>query len=240
MCLIVVAVGVLEESPLALASNREESPTRPGTPPFVWERPFSHIFAGRDPLGGGTWLGVGKGGGKGKELVVALTNRPYDPQPAERSRGLLVRDLLGEESAASAATAAQTAFNSTHYDGCNLVLADRETTWIADSVSGATKQLGVGIHLIGLGEANDPKDKRFKKVRKVMEAYPLCTADDWITHIPVLLSDHGIESICRCQAEGRPTISADVLTLGKQGVQWVHAQGPPCSTKWEKVGSTTP
>jgi len=78
--------------------NRDESRLRPaGIPPMIWEEKIPFL-APKDPLGGGSWLGVNNHG-----LVVALLNyypRDYQFRPREeyKTRGGLVAELLQNSS----------------------------------------------------------------------------------------------------------------------------------------------
>ena len=70
MCLIVfdwrpdAATGAL----LTLAANRDEYFARASTP-LDWWADAPHVLAGRDLVGGGTWLGISRDG-----RFAALTN----------------------------------------------------------------------------------------------------------------------------------------------------------------------
>src|SRR5688500_7462526 len=99
MCWIAVLFRVNPHYPLIVAANREESRARPSRAPFRWPSSPA-VWAGRDELAGGTWLGVNAPG-----LLAAVTNRPLAdarPDPTLRSRGLLCLDTLRCDSPASA------------------------------------------------------------------------------------------------------------------------------------------
>ena len=87
MCVLALWLGVDPKTPLIAAANRDEDYARPSAPPSEVE---PGLFAGKDLLGGGTWLGFNRHG-----LFVALTNRK---RPARRgdspSRGLLALEAL--------------------------------------------------------------------------------------------------------------------------------------------------
>lgn len=93
MCLVLLANQVSEEYPLVVAANRDEFYDRPSAPLAKWQDEPS-IWAGRDLVGGGTWMGVTR-----TRRFAAVTNY-RDPskilhQP--RSRGRLVSDFLESE-----------------------------------------------------------------------------------------------------------------------------------------------
>src|SRR5579872_1957695 len=101
MCLLALYFRVVEDAPVVVGANREELYARQGEPPRVVDGPLRAV-GGVDPQAGGTWLGVNERG-----MLVAVTNRPrtvVSPQP--RSRGLLVRELLGCTSPGAAVTLA--------------------------------------------------------------------------------------------------------------------------------------
>src|SRR5687767_6645178 len=97
MCLVALFFRAVPDAPVVVGANREELYHRGGEPPQFLDGP-ARVIAGRDPAAGGTWLGVNEHG-----VLVAVTNRPKSqPPPRPRSRGWLVRDLLGCPSAAAA------------------------------------------------------------------------------------------------------------------------------------------
>src|SRR5947207_9943071 len=112
MCLLAVLFRVAEDAPVVVAANREELYARGGEPPAVRDGPVPFV-AGRDPLQGGTWLGVNARG-----VLVAVTNRVKSHPPARpRSRGLLVGELLAAASAAEAAERGMRALDGNLYAG---------------------------------------------------------------------------------------------------------------------------
>src|ERR671920_525083 len=118
MCWIAVLFQVNEHYPLIVAANREESRTRPSQAPFRWTCTGSPtVWAGRDELAGGTWLGVNATG-----LLAAVTNRPADSRDATlRSRGLLCLDTLRCDSPESARSHFVEELSSRRYNPFNLL-----------------------------------------------------------------------------------------------------------------------
>ncbi len=89
MCVIYIAFGQHPDYPLILLANRDEYYARPSLAADYWDD-YPEIFAGRDLVGGGTWLGVNKSG-----RVAAVTNYRDPSAPAGIiSRGQLVADYL--------------------------------------------------------------------------------------------------------------------------------------------------
>jgi uncharacterized protein with NRDE domain len=90
MCLLLLANRVSDEYPLIVAANRDEFYDRQSAPLARWQDEPS-IWAGRDLVGGGTWMGVTCTG-----RFAALTNyrEPSRRLDHPRSRGRLVSDFL--------------------------------------------------------------------------------------------------------------------------------------------------
>lgn len=92
MCIIYFAFNHIPDQPLILIANRDEYFARPTAAAAFWND-FPDIFAGRDLLGGGTWLGVTKSG-----RFAALTNfRESNAPSGTHSRGELVTNFLTSE-----------------------------------------------------------------------------------------------------------------------------------------------
>ncbi|HUF03722.1 MAG TPA: NRDE family protein [Aridibacter sp.] len=90
MCTILFSFGQDGRPPLTFLANRDEFYERP-TQKAGWWPDILDIFAGRDLVGGGTWLGISKSG-----KVAAVTNfRDPGQERGDLSRGKLVADYLG-------------------------------------------------------------------------------------------------------------------------------------------------
>src|SRR6195952_3837789 len=121
MCTVVVLIRPGHAWPLMLAANRDERLDRAwDLPGEYWpERPG--VVAGRDRLGGGTWMGVNRHG-----VVAAVLNRQGSLGPAagKRSRGELpLMALAGSSATAAAEALAQ--HDAAQWRSFNLVLAGR-------------------------------------------------------------------------------------------------------------------
>lgn len=80
---------MLRDHPLVVLANRDEFYERPTLAAHYWDD-HPAIYAGRDMLSGGTWMGVTTGG-----RFAAVTNyRDPSATPGTRSRGELVADFL--------------------------------------------------------------------------------------------------------------------------------------------------
>ena len=90
MCVIYLAINQRDDFPLILLANRDEYYDRP-TAPAAWWDDAPDIFAGRDLVAGGTWLGINRSG-----RFAAVTNYRDPSAPiGKKSRGHLVSDFLG-------------------------------------------------------------------------------------------------------------------------------------------------
>ncbi|NNE68133.1 MAG: NRDE family protein [Pyrinomonadaceae bacterium] len=89
MCVIFVSYKQREDYPLIIAANRDEFYDRPTAAATRWED-YPKIYAGRDLVSKGTWLGVNDDG-----RFAAVTNfRDPDQNRGNSSRGALVADFL--------------------------------------------------------------------------------------------------------------------------------------------------
>ena len=140
MCLVVVARAPTPRYPFVIAANRDELHARPTRPAGWWPEPPG-LLGGRDLAAGGTWLGVDRRG-----RIAAVTNvRDGTPREAPRSRGGLVTDYLGSNSAAAEfATALDDAGG---FAAFNLLLWDGTDLHYASNRAPATA-LGRGVHAL--------------------------------------------------------------------------------------------
>jgi uncharacterized protein with NRDE domain len=89
MCVIFFAFKQHSEYPLVLLANRDEFYERPTAAAHFWQD-APDIYAGRDLVHGGTWLGITKSG-----RFAAVTNyRDPNALKGKFSRGDLVSDFL--------------------------------------------------------------------------------------------------------------------------------------------------
>src|SRR5262249_22814900 len=93
MCFILALFQVHPTYPLVIAANRDELRTRPSQGPHRWPGEPA-IWAGRDAVAGGTWLGVNDRG-----VLAAITNRRDGTlDPSRPSRGNFCLDVLRQSS----------------------------------------------------------------------------------------------------------------------------------------------
>lgn len=156
MCTLLLAYRAHPEYRLVIAANRDEYYRRPTAPAQYWDD-APHIFAGRDLVHSGTWLGVTVAG-----RIAALTNY-RDPSDLHRhgpSRGRLVSGFL-EENIAAEAYVARLRASTVAYGGYNLFLSDGEDLLCYSNKSDRTIRVEPGIH----GLSNHLWDTPWPKVR---------------------------------------------------------------------------
>jgi uncharacterized protein with NRDE domain len=144
MCVIFIAFDQHPQFPLVLLANRDEFYDRPTAAAARWED-IPCIFAGRDLIAGGTWLGVTDGG-----RLAAVTNyrEPGAPR-GERSRGDLVAGFL-RSNESSETYLASIGREADQFSGFNLIVGEinrqrRELFYYSNRGEGRRK-LGAGIY----------------------------------------------------------------------------------------------
>jgi uncharacterized protein with NRDE domain len=243
MCTLAIYVGQFSDLPLVVAANRDEFFTRPATPPVLLDR-HPRIVGGRDLRGGGTWLGISDRG-----VVAGLLNRRMAEPPLsdKRSRGLLPLAMLAAESSTAARRALDT-LEADQYNAFNLLVADRESAWVAQNRDGTmhVTVLETGVHVLTNLDVNDPTCPRIARTHRlfVETARSFETSGDrrrFREALRGLLSSHTtvldprlpdeLEALC-VHAGGFGTRSSSLLFLGADG-RWEHwfADGPPCRTE---------
>lgn len=167
MCLIVfdwrphAADGPL----FTLAANRDEFFRRAADPLHWWDD-APGVLAGRDLVGGGTWLGMTRDG-----RFAALTNfrAPHEMRPDAPTRGTLVsRWLTGAPNPASTPLGylRQVAQAGDLYNGFNLLVGDfrqRELAWYCNRADMAPALLPEGAHGISNAVLDTPWPKLVHK-----------------------------------------------------------------------------
>lgn len=93
MCVAAIAWRMNEQYPLVAIGNRDEFHARAAAPLARWDD-APQVAAGRDLVGGGTWLGVSDAG----RFALVTNRRGFGgPDPAKLSRGEMVRSVLADE-----------------------------------------------------------------------------------------------------------------------------------------------
>ena len=160
MCVIFFAYRQHAEYPLVLLANRDEFYSRPTAASQFWDD-APEIFAGRDLVHGGTWLGVTKSG-----RLAAVTN--YRDPKASRgtiSRGNLVGDFLkGADSVEDYLAKIQA--RASDFSGFNLLVGEinwkNQTLGYYSNREDEIKILTSGVY----GLSNHLLDTPWRKVEK--------------------------------------------------------------------------
>ncbi|MBB4636386.1 NRDE family protein [Longimicrobium terrae] len=263
MCLIVLAHEAHPRYRLIVAANRDEFYARP-TAPAGWWDDAPGLLAGRDLRGGGTWMGITRGG-----RFAAITNvRDMTAvPPGTPSRGELVSGFL-RGSASAEAYAREVAVRGRDHAGFNLLVADGESMWYVTNRAADAVQLAPGVY----GLSNATLDTPWPKVVRARDAMrsALEAADDreWNAGLWSMLTDRvaaadhdlpdtGVGAV-RERVLSSPFIASDeygtrastLLTISREGevhfVERTVAGGPPSEVSFRfQIGdaatsSTTP
>jgi uncharacterized protein with NRDE domain len=154
-----------------LAANRDEFLRRTAEPLHWWQA-APDVLAGRDLVGGGTWLGLTRGG-----RFAALTNyrAPHEMRPDAPTRGTLISAwLTGGDGIADTPLRylAQVARDGSLYNGFNLVVGDwtrRELAWYCNRGDLAPALLPEGTHGISNAVLDTPWPKLVRKRAELAE-----------------------------------------------------------------------
>ncbi|WP_254767861.1 NRDE family protein [Salinilacihabitans rarus] len=245
MCTLTLAWRVFEEAPVAVAANRDEALGRPSEPPGIYrEEPLT--VAPRDGEVGGTWIGVNEHG-----VFAGITNRWLDADLAgERSRGLLVADVLACESAREAAALVERETAEREYDGFNLVVADADDA-VHLAWDGGLERTAFdpGVHVVvnvgvaaesgsrfAVPAAREAFGERQREnagcLRRDLEPDRDEDASAWLDRAGEALGDHDY-GVC-VHGDGFGTRSSSLIELGDE-VGYAFADGPPCHTPYDPV-----
>lgn len=146
MCLILFAHKVHPDYPLVLAGNRDEYYDRPTAPAAFWAD-APEILAGRDLVGGGTWLGITR---TGRLATVANYRHPAEFHRPGLSRGLLTVDFLRGADSPSAYLETVARLGES-YKGFNLLVGDGNAIAYYSNREGVIRRLTPGVY--GLSNA---------------------------------------------------------------------------------------
>jgi uncharacterized protein with NRDE domain len=198
MCLIVFAWKVMPGMPLIAAGNRDEFYNRP-TAAAGWWHDHPQVCAGRDLLGGGTWLGVSR---NGRFAAVTNIRGPAEERRDAPTRGSLVADyLIGDQSPAEYISDLKKC--PTDFNGFNLLVGDQnDLIWYSNRDHGDSRNglpLEAGIY----GLSNSRLDAPWPKIvqTKAHFASMLCQGASEEAYFE-MLSDTTLASDCRLPQTG--------------------------------------
>ncbi|MDM7858696.1 NRDE family protein [Thiopseudomonas acetoxidans] len=170
MCLIVFAWVPDSAQPLLMLANRDEMHARATAPLAQWSD-YPQIYAGRDLLAGGSWLGVAPQG-----RFAALTNIRALEGVLPRSRGELVSNYLaGHEP--PAAYMHRVAQQAAQFNGFNLLVGDSRQLWFFNSKSARPQRLSAGIYALSNASLDTPWPK-LVRIRSLFSQNLNSTDDD--------------------------------------------------------------
>jgi uncharacterized protein with NRDE domain len=174
MCVIFIANRSHPKYPFVALANRDEYYDRPTLAAAPWaDEPT--IFAGRDLVARGTWLGVADGG-----RFASVTNyRDPNGPVGDRSRGHMVSDFLRSNENAAEYINTITA-RADHYSGFNLIVGTFTKTdselWYFSNHGGEPQKLGPGIY----GLSNHLLSSTWPKVTRGLKAFSALITDEEI------------------------------------------------------------
>ncbi len=238
MCTVVLRVRPGHAWPLLLAANRDERLDR------AWDLPSRHwpdqpdVVAGRDRLGGGTWMAM-RGG-----VVAAVLNRAgsLGPAPGKLSRGALPLLALRHDTARAAADAL-CELDAGAYRTFNMVVADWRAAYFIRGLGGGRPDawpLPAGVHVV---TAHDPNDAQIERARAHLPRFEAAAAPDPATGDwsawQALLSDRSGNRFAAINVpplDGFGTTCSSLVALPAAGSPvWLFAAGPPDLAPFEPV-----
>ena len=181
MCLLLIAIDVVPQTPLLLLGNRDEFHRRESAPAGPWNED-ARVDGGRDLVAGGSWLAV-----HSDARFAAVTNlRTGVPATAPKSRGWLVRDVVLGHLPPEAYLEALRA-DAASYGPFNLVIGDRRGVWAFGSAGAMPHRLGAGVHVV----SNGPIGVHWPKTERLRECFADALAGGAIseTRLLALLTD---------------------------------------------------
>ncbi len=228
MCTLILATRVWADAPLVVAANRDEALDRAAGPPRRYRLGERTLLAPEDKVAGGTWPGLNDQG-----LFVGITNRFGLPKdPARRSRGRLVEQALGYESAA-AAYQGLLHLSPLEENGFHLVLADREEAFLIYNDGAQIHRAPIPAGLLVVTERSFDAGPTRRTNTIAAELNLLTGSGPELSKLEALLRTHdadGFEGVCVHVADlGYGTRSSTVIQLSANGqVDFRFADGPPC------------
>jgi uncharacterized protein with NRDE domain len=206
MCFIVFAHDAHPRYALIFAANRDEFYDRPTAPAAFWED-APHLLAGRDLKGGGTWMGLTRGG-----RFAALTNYrdPSTHNPEGPSRGVLVKNYLcGDSGPAEYLNRLHEAADS--FNGYNLLVGGPGAMHYYSNRDGVPRQLSSGVY----GVSNHLLDTSWPKVVRGKARFEELLAADAVT----------IEALLELLADRTPAEPEALPDTGVGG-EWERVLSP--------------
>ena len=220
-----------------VAANRDEFFDRPAEGPALHRPGTRSILMPRDLQAGGTWLGLNDAG-----VFAAVTNRRCQtPDPARRSRGLLVTEALEAPSAAAAAERLRQ-LPEAAYNPFNLLVADEKHAFaVVYQGSPQVLELAPGAHVLGSGDPDSTATPKAKRLLQRAEQVVSAPEDRLLGLLAQICRDHRgsgdpLEDTCM-HTPRYGTRSSMLLRLSSDESQrfFAYSDGPPCTTEYDDL-----
>jgi uncharacterized protein with NRDE domain len=224
MCVLAIWLGLDPKTPLLVAANRDESYARPSATPAEIE---PGVVAGKDLESGGTWLGMNKHG-----LFIAVTNRKTPLRtPESLSRGLLALETLRCRKLPCVEGIVERRVRDHPIAGFNLVaVVDGQGLCLHYDGTLRRAPFGAGVHVVSSDrDLDDPGMPEKRVVDRFVAAHPGLPAE---TELQTLLASHESDRPLCKHGDGYGTVSSTILIDRGDGFRLLHADGPPCRTKF--------
>ena len=217
---------------LAISGNRNEMLARPSSGPRV----ENGVFAPRDDLAHGSWLGLNRHG-----LFVCVTNRrDAMVDPARRSRGLLVLEALQAQSARGLHQALHELRGDRH-NGFHLIYADLRDAFVTWSDGQSVRQTALAplrVQVVterSFGAGEGPREK------SVAEAFAGLEPDLASWRAPMTVhAPEPLESACvHADAVGYGTRSSLQLLVRPSDARALWTDGHPCVNPARDISEMT-
>ncbi len=243
MCTVILLLRPGHAWPVLIAANRDERLDRPWDAPAAYWPEQPGVVAGRDRLGGGTWMAMRDG------LVAAVLNRPgsLGPAPGKLSRGGLPLLAMRHRSAAEA-SGAMLALDGGAYRSFNMVVADWNTAYFIRGIGAGRPEgwaLSPGLHMVTAHDPNDPGSPRTRaqRPRFIAATAPDPARGDWLAW-QMLLADRSGAPAAALNVpprDGFGTVCSSLVGLPAEGAPvWLFAAGPPDRAVFGPVPPVSP
>jgi Transport and Golgi organisation 2 len=242
MCTVVLLKRSQHPWPVMVAANRDEQLDRPWDPPAQWWPDRPGVVAGRDRLGGGTWMGLNS-----HHVVAVVLNRrgSLGPESGKRSRGDLPLLAL-ENRCAEAATSAIAALDAGAWRSFNLVLADSTGAafWLRGLGQGRpeTMPLADGVHVITSSDPNEMTRERIIRHLPRFRSAPPPETDDYAAWRTLITDRSGVadEQLHVVPRHGYGTVCSSILGLARQEAPvWLFTASSDAAS-FERVDLSAP
>ncbi|HMO15000.1 MAG TPA: NRDE family protein [Pirellulaceae bacterium] len=234
MSLLAILYRLVPDSPILVASNREECFDRKCPSPAI-QSGKPRILASVDTSTGGTYLGVNQ---LGMFCSAIPRRKPVDPV-SPKSRGGLCREMLKVSSARQAVDLALESLHSGQYRGVNYVVADAESGWVIHAGNEVNVvELEDGLSIISTNDVDDPRDERVSLARRLLTLQMLDSPIKFLAVASKVFSRPPMDSnrpsmVIRNRDYG--TVSSTLIALGKKprDAIYQYANGAPDLVKYE-------